>query len=83
MEIAEAIAPQLRGDYLERIAADLRHRCDRDGSVGDGDVHRAALAARAANHSRPINRDGAAYSTSAFPHSDHPADMPDRSELGQ
>jgi hypothetical protein len=47
-EIAEAIAPQLRGDYLEHIAADLRHRCDRDGSVGDGDVYRAALAARAA-----------------------------------
>jgi hypothetical protein len=44
MEIAEAIAPQLRGDYLEHIAADLRHRCDHDGSVGDGDVYRAALA---------------------------------------
>ena len=48
MEIAEVIAPQLRGDYLKRIAADLRHRCDRDGAVGDGDVHRAALQARAA-----------------------------------
>ena len=47
MEIAEAIARQLRGDYLEHIAADLRHRCDRDGSVGDGDVYRAAIAARA------------------------------------
>jgi hypothetical protein len=40
--------PVLRGIYLEHIAADLRHRCDRDGTVGDGDVHRAAITARAA-----------------------------------
>jgi hypothetical protein len=48
MEIAEAIAPQLRGDYLERIDADLRRHCDRDRSIGDGDVYRAAITARAA-----------------------------------
>jgi hypothetical protein len=48
MEIAEAIAPQLRGHYLKRIAADLRHRCDRDGVVSDGDVYRAAITARSA-----------------------------------
>jgi hypothetical protein len=48
MTIAESIPHDLRSIYLEHIAADLRHRCDRDSSVGDGDVYRAALAARAA-----------------------------------
>jgi hypothetical protein len=47
MSIAEQIPHDLRGDYLEHIAADLRHRCDHDGAVGDGDVFRAAVAARA------------------------------------
>jgi hypothetical protein len=52
MEIAEQIAPQLRGDYLERIVADLRHRCDRDGACGDGDVHKAALKAPTRGHAQ-------------------------------
>jgi hypothetical protein len=57
MDIAASILHDLRGDYLERIAADLRRRCDRDGSVGDGDVHRAALEARRAvmPHERVIS----------------------------
>jgi hypothetical protein len=52
MNIAALISQDLRGDYLERIAADLRRRCDRDGAVGDGDVHRAALEARAGGYAR-------------------------------
>jgi hypothetical protein len=47
MSIAEQIAPSLRGHYLKALAADLRHRCDPNGAVGDGDVYRAAIAARA------------------------------------
>ena len=47
MTIAEQIPYDLRDIYLKTLAAHLRHRCDRDGSVGDGDVHRAAIAARA------------------------------------
>jgi hypothetical protein len=38
----------LRDAFLRTLAADLRRRCDRGGAVGDGDVHRAAIAARAA-----------------------------------
>jgi hypothetical protein len=47
MTIAESIPHDLRGIYLEHIAADLCRRCDRDGTIGDGDVFRAAIAARA------------------------------------
>jgi hypothetical protein len=36
MTIAEQIPHDCRGDYLERIAADLRRRCDPDGSHGPG-----------------------------------------------
>ena len=38
MTIAEQVPYDLRDIFLKTLAADLRHRCDRDGSVGDGEL---------------------------------------------